>query len=351
MNSDVFKTVSQIFQAASQYDRDGRWDETVGKDMQSKLVAEGWSRVGIPEELRGSDGAYLDAVEVSKVPASCGVPSPLADSLLVAGYLMQLAKISFPEDAHTVVAGVSKAVSVGAESGDAELSGTSVGIPWARWSSHIVMPVQGRRAAAVALVGTSDLSLEHHQNLAGEPRDSADLGGVRPITCIDVGMSMDELLRSVEIEGALARSVQMSAAMKRVLELTVRHAKQRVQFGKPLIAFQAVQQYVAELAGEVTASRAATDAALRATGERKEVAVAAAKIRVGTAAGIVSRIAHQVHGAIGVTQEYELQRFTRSLWAWRDEYGGETVWAERLARNVNSHDDQSLWEWVVSGTD
>src|SRR3546814_9024460 len=50
-------------------------------------------------------------------------------------------------------------------------------------------------------------------------------------------------------------------------------------------------------------------------------AIGAAKLRANIAAGIGTDIAHQVHGAIGFTQEFALQRFTRRLWSWRSEYG------------------------------
>ncbi|MEX2520284.1 MAG: acyl-CoA dehydrogenase family protein, partial [Paracoccaceae bacterium] len=56
----------------------------------------------------------------------------------------------------------------------------------------------------------------------------------------------------------------------------------------------------------------------------------AAKLRASEAAGMVAAIAHQTHGAIGFTQEYRLHPLTRRLWAWRDEYGSEGFWAERL---------------------
>ena len=48
----------------------------------------------------------------------------------------------------------------------------------------------------------------------------------------------------------------------------------------------------------------------------------------------MSAIAHQIHGAIGMTQEYTLRFITSRLWSWRDEWGSEDMWAKELARSA-----------------
>ena len=62
--------------------------------------------------------------------------------------------------------------------------------------------------------------------------------------------------------GALMRALQMVGAMERVRDLTVSYAAERRQFGQPLNRFQAVQQQLAELAGEVALAGAAVEAAV-----------------------------------------------------------------------------------------
>src|SRR4029078_4646594 len=89
--------------------------------------------------------------------------------------------------------------------------------------------------------------------------------------------------------------------------------------------FQAVQHNLARLAGEVAVALAAAGSAADAIAnaptldEGVFLAAASAKIRVGEAATEGAGIAHQVLGAIGFTQEHTLHRFTRPLWAWRDD--------------------------------
>ena len=131
---------------------------------------------------------------------------------------------------------------------------------------------------------------------------------------------------------ALARAVQLAAALEQVLAWTVQYAGERQQFGRPLGKFQAIQMELAEMAGEVTAVTALTDAAVQALdrGENVVLAAAAAKVRAGAAVEVVARLAHQVHGAIGFTQEHKLHHLTRRLWSWRDEAGSELVWSRVL---------------------
>jgi len=145
--------------------------------------------------------------------------------------------------------------------------------------------------------------------------------------------------------GAVMRSAQMAGALQRILEASVQYAIERVQFGRPIGRFQAVQQNLAVLAGQAAAATAAAEAAIEAAANNLDsIAVAAAKIRAGEAAGIGAAIAHQVHGAIGFTQEHRLHYSTRRLWSWRDEFGNEAYWARQLGGKVAAAGADCLWQ-------
>ena len=75
---------------------------------------------------------------------------------------------------------------------------------------------------------------------------------------------------------------------------------------------------------------------------------AAAKIRVGEAAGEGAAIAHQVLGAIGFTKEHTLHRFTQRLWAWRDDFGNESFWAVKLGNLVAAKGADALWPMLAA---
>jgi acyl-CoA dehydrogenase len=133
-----------------------------------------------------------------------------------------------------------------------------------------------------------------------------------------------------------------------VLELTATYVEERHQFGVPLVRFQAVQQQLATLAGEVASAATAVEHAVEFPGD---VEVAAAKVRAGEAAAASAAIAHQLHGAIGMTDEHELGSYTRRLWSWRDDFGGEAEWARLLGAAV-LRDPGLLWGHAPArGTD
>jgi alkylation response protein AidB-like acyl-CoA dehydrogenase len=147
------------------------------------------------------------------------------------------------------------------------------------------------------------------------------------------------------------RAAQMGGAMEAALEYATQYANDRVQFGRPIGKFQAIQHQIALLAEEAAAAQMAVDSAASRFAERRpdaELAAAAAKIRAGEAAGKITEIAHQVHGAIGFTEEHTLHYLTRRLWSWRDEFGNETYWAGVLGRHIVDAGAAGLWPLITA---
>ena len=76
--------------------------------------------------------------------------------------------------------------------------------------------------------------------------------------------------------------------------------------------------------------------------------MAAAKIRCSEAVEVGTGIAHQVHGAIGFTDEHILHRFTLRLLSWRDEFGDETFWSLKLGELITAKGARELWPLLAS---
>jgi acyl-CoA dehydrogenase len=131
--------------------------------------------------------------------------------------------------------------------------------------------------------------------------------------------------------GAALFAAQMAGAMRVVLDRTIGYANERAQFGKTIGQFQAIQQQLGVMAEEVYASHMAAEMAYASPGAIPDTVLAAvAKSRVSEAAYGVASIAHAVHGAIGITEEYDLQLHTRRLHEWRLAYGSESYWNQHL---------------------
>lgn len=134
---------------------------------------------------------------------------------------------------------------------------------------------------------------------------------------------------------ALSVAVLIAGAADRVFEMTLAHANQREQFGKPIGRFQALQQQISEVAELVFGARMATEMACRSQDWQPTPMLAAlAKSQTSQAVARVSAVAHAVHGAIGVTHEYDLQLFTRRLNEWARVGGGQSYWAQQLGHEV-----------------
>lgn len=136
---------------------------------------------------------------------------------------------------------------------------------------------------------------------------------------------------------AVLLAAQLSGAMRRILEATLQYANDRAQFGRSIGKFQAIQHQLSVMAEHAEAARmAARMACATSRGWPEPLAAAVAKARTSEAAVAVAAIAHGVHGAIGITDEYDLQLLTRRLHAWRTATGSESYWNIRLGRALHA---------------
>src|SRR5262249_10492789 len=130
---------------------------------------------------------------------------------------------------------------------------------------------------------------------------------------------------------------------------TVAYAGQRQAFGRPIVRFQAVAQSLAVLVEHAELAELAVRAAAELFERQPGPAAALAKITAGVAAAGVGPRAHQIHGAIGMTEEYPLHRLIRRLHAWSEDYGGDSGWSELVGRDTLWAGAAGLWPQIVTG--
>jgi acyl-CoA dehydrogenase len=317
-------------------------------ELWQTLVDTGMTTIGIPEESGGTGGSVADALTLLSVAAQFSAPIPIAETF-VANWL--LSKIGLPLlDKTTTIATYQNGnqITINEAPGGWTISGSAYDVPYARYAEAIVVIGESEQGNMVAIVHPGTCRIEEGKNYAGEARDSVDF--------TDVTVKSENVSRLEEVNvdelyyvAALTRAVQMTGALERILESSVNYSKERIQFGRPIAKFQAIQQQLAILAGEVSAAKAITELAIKSleAGSGKNQIIAA-KIRVGEAASIATPIAHQVHGAIGFTEEHSLQQSTRRLWSWRDEFGNESHWASKLGEEVLNMEADDLWPFITS---
>jgi acyl-CoA dehydrogenase len=133
---------------------------------------------------------------------------------------------------------------------------------------------------------------------------------------------------------AALHAALLSGAMTTTFELTLQFCNDRIQFGRPLGKFQAVQHQLSVMAEHIAAASVAAEAAFSTRQTTPSIMSAAiAKSRASEAAVVTASTAHALHGAIGVTEEYDLQLFTRRLHEWRMAHGSENHWNKILGEH------------------
>lgn len=321
-----------------------------------RVVAEtGVPLAALPEAAGGADAEWSDLYAVLRSAGRYAVPLPLAETML-AGWIAASAGLELSDGPMTVgpVRG-GDSLNVVRDGNGWRLSGRVSRIPYASHVAKTVLIADGPDGEmAVALEGTGGADVIQGKNIANEARDTLAFQRLRlsadVVGALGKGVSRGALYR----RGALARATMMSGALERAMDMAVSYAQERVQFGRPISKFQAVQQNLAVLAGQTAAAVAAANLGIEALGktdaEREIFLIAVAKTRVGEAATMACEIAHQVHGAIGFTKEYALQLSTRRLWSWREEFGSDPEWAARVGQYACANGADGLWAMLTAAT-
>jgi alkylation response protein AidB-like acyl-CoA dehydrogenase len=350
-DSIITDTATKIFQDLCEPDtvnkaEKGEWPKALWDALEESGLPLTW----VSDEYGGAGAELADGFAVLRVAGRFAAPVPLAETLL-AGWLLGEAKIAAPGGPMTI-APVHEDGNITIDAGG-RLSGRARHVPFARDAQHVAVVATRNGEPVVALVAAQGLAISPGAGLSGEPRDTVSFDGA---VALDAKPAPGLDPAKLTLIAAAARTQQMAGALERILDQSVTYAMDRVQFGRPIAKFQAVQHNLAALAGEVAAASAAADGAaeaLAAYGIASDIAaaeVAIAKLRVGDAAGTGAAIAHQVHGAMGFTYEHTLHHSTRRLWGWREEFGNETLWAERLGRMVAAAGADALWPFVTRGS-
>ncbi|RJO75121.1 acyl-CoA dehydrogenase [Nocardia panacis] len=341
MNDIVAELVSAVADACAKHgdpEADG-WDER----LWATLARIGVTTIGVADEYGGAGGDLGTAVAVLRALGRHSAKVPLAETALLAGWLLAECGVALPPGSMTAcLAGPELRCRPGADG--LSVSGTMTRVPWARYVDHLVVLTQER----VIVLRRTDFSTHPGANVAGEPRDTVTVGTIIPADRVHFAGSRLSA-SALRQRAALARAALISGAGRRALDLSIGYAGEREQFGRPIAKFQAVQQYLATMAGEVLLCEVAVDAAAQAldSGADAAVAVAGAKTVAGQMAGVVSALAHQIHGAIGYTEEHSLRHSTTRLWAWRDEAGNEDLWSADLGRRALAAGSAGLWPLIT----
>lgn len=318
-----------------------------GSSNWAQLEALGLPSLMLDEASGGFNGQWQDAVLVARQLGNYAIAQPLIETILGRFALHHAGHSEFQGPlsiAHC------DSVKLTKQKQWHELTATLRHIPWGQ-GVPVVISGQYQQRHFVALLQADDSVRQlHRTNTADEPRTDLLLEN----TPLQALYWLDESINLYHL-GALMRSAQISGALDQLVEMSVQYTNEREQFGRPISKFQVIQHSISQLAEQAAAVICATEAGACALDQEgcsdALFEIAAAKLRANMAIPQATSIAHQVHGAIGFTEEHRLHLFTRRLFAWRREYGNDRFWANLLGQWCLDARPQCLWQAITVRSD
>ena len=331
--------------------------QTINRDKGDAWKAPFWRALSdaglplawVPEQLGGSGASFADGFAVLGVAGRFAVAVPLAETMM-AGWLLARAGLEAPDGAMTIAP--ARPLDRIVFGKDGTLNGRVPGVPFASDVQHVAALAESEVGVVVTLVAAKDCRIDEGKTPAGDASNVVIFDHVKPLRHSPAPAGFDRA--ALMLMGSVTRSVQTAGALEAILSLSVAYANERVAFERPIGKFQAVQQNLARLAGEVAAALAVSGSAADTLAQGSAfddpafLEAVSAKIRCAEAATESAGIAHQVFGAIGFTREHVLHRFTLRLLAWRDDFGNESYWAAELGRYVARQGADEFWPLVAS---
>ena len=321
-------------------------------DPGPSLFAERWGQVEdsglsllmVPENLQGFGGDGEEAWLAFRLAGQYAIDLPVPEAILAA-HLLAAAGLDIPPGSLTIAPRVKGSLEL--VNGAWRFTGDFDGVPWGRLSRHVVgiVPQAGARWV-ICVESAAALTQTRHVNAADEPRD-----GLHFVNAAVAGAACPDRVPEMRSIGALMRAAQIAGGCRGALELSLKQANERSQFGKQIGKFQAIQHQLATLAEQTAGVEAASRAALMAMGRGGGLLeIASAKIIANMAAEAGVTISHQVHGAMGFTWEYNLHHLTRRLIAWRSEFGNLHHWSSALGAASAAQGPEGFWPMIVDGS-
>jgi alkylation response protein AidB-like acyl-CoA dehydrogenase len=324
-------------------------------DLWKEIAILGWPGLLVPPELGGGGGSIGDALALVEELGRACFPAPFIASALVATTALAAANTPRARALLPALAAGERlcALAVLEESGRLDPDAVALAAGPGRLTGRKLFVADAHAATDLVVLGRAPAGLA--ALLLPMDRAGIEIHALDAMTgdkLFEVGFADVEtrsedwlaapgagwaLLAPALRLGALARAAEMGGAAQRVLELCVEHARGRVQGGRPIGSYQAVQHACADLFRDVESARWLTwEAAWAVESGRPEAdaAVATAKVYGAEAALRVARRGHQVMGAIGYCEEHPLHLYHKRILAAGLDMGDAEPHLETVGRAI-----------------
>jgi len=331
-------------------------------ELWQEMAELGWMGLAFPGKYGGGDMSFLDlAILLEEMGRAC-LPGPFFSTVVLGGlsildvgneeqkqeHLPQLIRgkrlftLALTEPGRHNYDASSVAMEATRDDDSYIINGTKLFVPDAHVADYLlcVARTKPRSGITVFLVDAKSPKMKHTvlKTIAGDKLcevvfDQLSVAKANILGRLNQGWSPVEKIIQ---RAAVGKCCEMVGNVQRVLEMTVDYAKERKQFDRPVGSFQIIQHYCADMATDVDSARFSTYQAAWMLSEgllcAKEVAIA--KAWISQASQRVFALAHQIHGAIGVTIEHDLHYFTRRAKAAEVAFGDADFYREVVAREM-----------------
>ena len=332
------------------------------RELWQEMAELGWVGLVFPGKYGGGDMSFLDlAVLLEEMGRAC-LPSPFFSTVVLGGlsildvgseeqkqeYLPKLIRgeriftLALTEPGYHNYDASSVTVEATRDDGNYVISGTKLFVPDAHIADYLlcVARTKPKSGITIFLIDAKNPGVKYTvlKTIAGDKLcevvfDQLPVPEANTLGRLNQGWSA---VQKIIQRAAVGKCCEMVGNLQRVLEMTVDYAKERKQFDRPIGSFQVIQHYCADMATDVDSARFSTYQAAWMLSEglpcTKEVAVA--KAWIGEASQRVFALAHQIHGAIGVTIEHDLHYYTRRAKAAQLAFGDADFYREVVAREM-----------------
>jgi alkylation response protein AidB-like acyl-CoA dehydrogenase len=328
-------------------------DEGYSPELWRKMAELGWMGLVFPEKYGGSGRNFLDLAILLEEMGYNIVPSPFFSTVVLGGltivtagneeqkmeFLPKIARgemivsLALTEPAASYDAASVKTEAI-ARNGKYVIKGTKLFVLNANVADYILCVARTKKTSnpedgiTVFLVDAKSPGLKCTllKTLARDKQcevvfDNVTVSERSIVGKRDGGWS---IVKDVLQKAAVAKCAEMVGGAQAALDMAVNYAKERVQFGRPIGSFQAIQHYCANMAMDVSGSRFVTYKAAWRVSEGLPAALdaAIAKAWVSEAYGRVALSAHQIFGAIGFTMDHDIHLYYRQAKAAEIIFGG-----------------------------
>jgi len=337
--------------------RDQRDPDGVSRDLWRQFGEMGFAGVIIPEEHGGSGLGPVEAGVVAEAMGRTLTPSPFMGSgVLSATVLTEAGSEAQKSDWLPRIAAGEAILSLAVDEGakhrpdaiatTAERSGNGF-----RLNGRKGFVLDGHVADALIVAATTDEGLTLFlvdPKTAGieiERTVMVDAHNAARVVLTDVEVDADAVIGSVgggqpALDAALNLGRACAAAMlngagDQAFQITLEYLRTRKQFGKLIGEFQSLQHRAAHLFTEIELARAAVIGALQrleAGKDPKGLAVSVAKAKAGKVAELAVQEAVQMHGGVGMTDEFDVGLYMKRVRVLNELLGDAAFHQERLAR-------------------